>query len=105
MIQVTPSAQEQVKNYFGDNEVQPVRIFLNSGGCGGPALAMALDEIKDGDAVFTHEGIEFIMDKTLLAQASPVTVDFSGMGFRLASSLELSGGCGSCSTSGGCCPD
>lgn len=105
MINVSQSAQEQVKNYFGDNEVQPVRIFLTSGGCGGPGLAMALDEIKDSDAVFNHGGIEYIMDKTLLAQASPVTVDYSGMGFRLASSLELSGGCSSCGSSGGCCPD
>lgn len=102
MIQVSEQAQEQVKAYFDGKAVQPVRIFLNNGGCGGPSLAMALDQITDDDAVFTHGGIDYIMEKTLLEKASPVAVEYSGMGFRLDSSLELgSGGCSSCG-SGGC---
>ncbi|HCY83746.1 MAG TPA: adhesin [Desulfobacteraceae bacterium] len=101
MINVSKLASEQVKAYFDGKDVQPVRIFLNSGGCGGPSLAMALDQINDTDAVFTHEGIDYIMEKSLLAQASPVTIDYSGMGFRLESSLAPAGGCASCG-SGGC---
>lgn len=103
MIKVSESAQEQVKAYFDRKAVQPVRIFVSSGGCGGPSLAMALDEVKDNDAVFTYGDIDYIMEKTLLSQAQPVTVDYSGMGFRLDSSLELGGGCGSCSSTGSCC--
>ncbi len=34
MIKVTKTAQEQVKSYFNDKELQPVRIFVSSG-CGG----------------------------------------------------------------------
>lgn len=105
MINVSKEAQEQVRAYFDGKEVQPVRIFLNGGGCGGPSLAMALDEITDNDAVFTHDGIDYIMEKSLLEKASPVAVDYSGMGFRLESSLELGGGCSSCGSSGGCCGD
>jgi iron-sulfur cluster assembly protein len=102
MITVSETAQEQVRAYFDGKEVQPVRIFLNSGGCGGPSLAMALDEISDQDAVFTHGGIDYIMERQLLEKASPVEVDYAGMGFRLDSSLELGGGgCSSCG-SGGC---
>ena len=102
MINVSKIAQEQVRAYFDGKEVQPVRIFVNGGGCGGPSLAMALDEITDQDAVFTHDGIDYIMEKELLKKASPVEVDYSGMGFRLESSLELGGGgCSSCG-SGGC---
>lgn len=101
MINVSTLASEQVRAYFEDKEIQPVRIFLNSGGCGGPSLAMALDQVNDTDAVFTHDGIDYIMEKSLMEQASPVTIDYSGMGFRLESSLELTGGCSSCG-SGGC---
>ena len=102
MINVSKLASEQVKAYFDGKDVQPVRIFLNSGGCGGPSLAMALDQINDTDAVFTHAGIDYIMEKSLLEQAKPVSIDYSGMGFRLDSSLELSGGCSSCGSNSGC---
>ncbi len=102
MINVSKEAQEQVRAYFEGKEVQPVRIFLNSGGCGGPSLAMALDEVTDKDTVVTHDGIDYIMDKELLEKAAPVTVDYSGMGFRLDCSLDLGGGCCSSCGSGGC---
>lgn len=101
MIKISPTASKQVQDYFKDKEVQPVRIFLNSGGCGGPSLAMALDRATQQDAVFTYDGIDYIMEKSLLKEASPVRVEYSGMGFRLTSSLKLSGGCASCG-SGGC---
>ena len=32
MIEVTPSATQQVAEYFKGKEVTPIRIFLNSGG-------------------------------------------------------------------------
>lgn len=103
MINVSKTAQEQVKAYFEGKKVQPVRIFLNNGGCGGPSLAMALDEKKEDDAVFTHGGVAYIMEKTLFEKAKPVKVDYSGMGFNLSSSLELSSGCSSCGSTGSCC--
>ena len=103
MIKVSETAQEQVKAYFKGKKIQPVRIFLNNGGCGGPSLAMALDEEKQDDVVFTHGGVEYIMEKILFEKASPVNVDYAGIGFNLSSSLELSSGCGSCGSTGSCC--
>jgi hypothetical protein len=32
MIEVTPSATEQIAEYFKGKEVSPIRIFLNEGG-------------------------------------------------------------------------
>jgi hypothetical protein len=32
MIEVTPSATEQIAEYFKGKEVTPIRIFLNEGG-------------------------------------------------------------------------
>lgn len=102
MITVTESAQEQIKAYFADKDLKPIRIFLNNG-CGGPQLAMALDEKRSNDAVYEVDGVEYLMDSALLQQAQPVEVGFSGMGFQLKSSLELSSGCSSCGTKGSCC--
>lgn len=101
MINVSKPAQEQVRMYFKGKEIEPIRIFLNSAGCSGPSLAMALDEKKDTDAVFTFDDVEYIMDKDLLKKASPVDIDFAGTGFRLESGLKLTGGCTGCS--GGTC--
>ena len=32
MLEVTPSATEQIAAYFKDKEIKPIRIFLNQGG-------------------------------------------------------------------------
>ncbi|MFH2092741.1 MAG: IscA/HesB family protein [Pseudomonadota bacterium] len=102
MISVTKTAQEQVKAYFDGRQVQPVRIFITSG-CGGSKLAMALDEIKETDSVFTCDGVDYIMETTLLTQAQPVEVDYSGTGFKLNSNLDPGSGCSSCGSGGSCC--
>lgn len=98
MINVSKPAQEQVRMYFEGKEIAPIRIFLNSAGCGGPSLAMALDEKKHTDTVFTFDEVEYIIDKDLLEKAGPVNVDFEGTGFRLESSLKPLGGCTGCSS-------
>ncbi|WP_020587201.1 IscA/HesB family protein [Desulfobacter curvatus] len=102
MINVSKPAQEQVRMYFEGKEIEPIRIFLNSAGCGGPSLAMALDEKKETDAVFTFDDVEYIMEKDLLEKASPVFIDFEGAGFRLESGLKPAGGCSGCCSGGTC---
>ena len=102
MINVSKSAQEQVRMYFEGKEITPIRIFLNSAGCGGPSLAMALDEKKDTDAVFTVDEVEYIMDKNLLEKAGSVDINFAGTGFSLDSGLKPAGGCSGCCSGGTC---
>lgn len=48
-------------------------------------------------------GIKFVIDKQLLASATPVKVDVTYTGFTVESSLQLGGGCGcsGCGTGGG----
>ena len=101
MINVSKPAQEQVRIYFEGKEIAPIRIFLNSAGCAGPSLAMALDEKKDTDAVFTFDGVEYIIDKDLLEKVGTVDIDYAGSGFCLDSGLKPAGGCAGCS--GGTC--
>jgi Fe-S cluster assembly iron-binding protein IscA len=102
MFNVTEKAQEQIREYFNDKDVMPVRVFLHGGGCGGPQLAMALDDKKNTDDVFTFGGFEFLVDKEFLEDAKPINVDFIETGFKVTSSLQLGGGCSSCG-SDGCC--
>ena len=102
MLIVTESAAHAVAEYFKTVEVRPIRVFLTQG-CGGPQLAMALDETKPSDSVHESGGYQFIMDKDLLSQAQPVEIDYADMGFKISSTLELGGGCQSCGTAGSCC--
>jgi iron-sulfur cluster assembly protein len=104
MIEVTETAQDQIAEYFKDKDVQPIRIFLQEGGWGGPSLAMALDEQRPSDYVMEQGGFQFIVDNAFLEKAKPIKVDFHQMGFMVTSSIELSsgGGCSGCGTDSSC---
>lgn len=104
MFNVTESAQEQVRAYFQGKQQMPIRVFLHQGGCGGPQMAMALDDRKDTDTVFTFDGVDYLVNKEFLEDAKPINVDFIESGFKVTSSLELGGGgCSSCGSEGSCC--
>ncbi len=104
MIELTDSAKEQIDEYFNGKEPSPVRIFLNSGGWGGPSLAMALDEPKETDDVYDVKGHKLVVDKEFMKQAQTIKVDFSGMGFKIDSKIDFGqSDCGSCGTEGTCC--
>lgn len=99
-VEITPAAVEQFKVFFEGKEQKPVRVFLQSGGCGGGSMiAMALDQINDTDEVFDFDGFQIVVEKDFLAQAQPLKIDFSGYGFSIDSPLDLPepSGCSSCS--------
>ena len=100
MVSLTDSARAELDNYFADKQKTPIRVYLNKGGCCGPSLTLALDEARDNDDVFDLNGYTFVVDKELIAMASPITVDMTDYGFAVGSSLQLGGG--SCGSGGGC---
>lgn len=103
MLEVTPSAHQKFTEYFKEQpDISPIRIFLNQGGCGGPSLALALDDPQVSDQVFNINGFTYLVEKEFLAAAKPIKIDYSPMGFELSSSLvfEPGSGCGGCG--GGC---
>ena len=102
MLKVTKKAIDKIAEYFKDKEVKPIRIFLNSGGWGGPSIAMALDELKDTDDVFDIDGFQFVVDKEFLREAEPITVDFAHLGFQIDCAIEFEEGCSGCGTSSAC---
>lgn len=103
MFTVTEAAQKEIARYFENRTPAPVRVFLNSGGCGGPQLAMAIDEKLEGDTLYTVAGMEYVVDTAFLNQAQPLVVDFKEVGFKISSSLKLQSACSSCGTHGSCC--
>jgi len=61
---------------------------------------LALDEQKDTDDVFDEKGYTFIVDKSLMQTAGPITVDGNQFGFRVNSNLQQNSGngCNSCTS-------
>jgi iron-sulfur cluster assembly protein len=93
MIKVTTLAANKLTEYFKNKERQPIRIFLKTGGWGGPSLTMALDEPKETDSIFDIDGFKFIVDQDLLIKVAPITVDFAHFGFQLDCTFEFEEAC------------
>lgn len=102
MLTVTDKAAEVIADFLKDKkEGALIRLFLNVG-CSGPSLGMALDDANaEADVVISAGGTTFVIEKELLNQVKPISIDFiatpQGAGFKLTSSLPESRGCGSCS--------
>jgi len=103
MIELTQNATSQLDSYFTGKEKAPIRVFVTEGGCSGPGLALALDEVTEGDDVFDVSGYQFVVDKELMEQAKPIKIDLNHMGFQVESSLVFPTGGGGCSGCGGSC--
>lgn len=77
MIEVTDKAQEKIDNYLRENSVQaPIRIQVAEGCCGGPYLAMAVDELKDRDNSYQANGVTYVIAKDLIESVGRITIDF-----------------------------
>jgi iron-sulfur cluster assembly accessory protein len=107
MIKVSEEAQNILKDYFKEKEITPIRVFLQAGGCSGPALAMALDTPADSDDMYEVNGFTLLVDKELHRKTRDITVDYVSRGeqsgFTVTSEVSLGGGgCGGgCSSCGG----
>jgi Fe-S cluster assembly iron-binding protein IscA len=107
MFALTDSAREELDAFFTDKDKSPIRVYLASGGCGGPRLALALDDPTDQDKVFDDNGYSFCVNSELFDAARKITVDFSDLGFAVQSELQLDSGCAPscCSSCGGGCAE
>lgn len=102
MLEVSTEANEKLVEYMNENNItSSFRVFMTEGGCSGPSLALALDEEKDGDQVFTEEGTVFLVNKALLEQCGTIKLEFANVndqpGFSLESKNPLPGAGGGCS--------
>ncbi len=107
MIEVSPSATKALKAFFEEKNIDsPVRVFLQSGGCGGPSLRLSLDEAKGTDNTSLVEGITYLIDAGLSQVSGEVKVDFVDdgyqQGFLITAANPLPGAGEGCSCGGSC---
>jgi len=92
MFQVSEEASEKIKQFLeGREKLQPVRILETEGGWKGPYLVMALDEQRENDAVFTENGVTFLVERTLFERVNPIRINYTqstlGQGYTIESEL------------------
>ena len=102
MVTLTDIAAKKVSEFLATQE-QPeagLRVAVKGGGCSGFQYQLALDEKRDGDQVFEHDGIQIIVDEMSLRYVDGSTVDYTeslmGAGFQVENpNVVASCGCGS----------
>lgn len=103
MITVTESARKELTTYFEGKTIEPIRVHLADGGCSGPRLSLALDEVRDGDKSVEQGAFTFLIQEELAEATGAITIDMSQYGFQIASENPMAGGSGcGCSSGGGC---
>ncbi len=102
MFTVTENARLELDAFFADKEKSPIRLYLAPGGCSGPRLSLALDEVRDDDVSKEEAGYTFCVDKTLWNTIEGATIDVGPLGFSVTpvKPLPNMGGCSGCG--GGC---
>lgn len=113
MFEVTESALVHLKHFLRQQEMDStVRIAIRSEGCAGPDLWLAMDEARENDNVFEHDGVSFVVDKELCDLCGTIKLNFieekddvcgcSGVGmFAVTSEKSLPCRSGSCSCNSG----
>jgi iron-sulfur cluster assembly accessory protein len=102
-VKLTDQAASKIKELLGSNgdaENQALRVAVRGGGCSGFQYALALDQAKDDDHVFEHEGVSVVVDKVSMQFVFGSEVDYvdglQGAGFTVNNpNVVAACGCGS----------
>jgi iron-sulfur cluster assembly protein len=104
MITLTDKGAEKVREFLATQnavaETAGLRVGVRGGGCSGFQYALAFDEQRDGDSVFTDKGIRLLVDTPSLPYVEGSTIDFvdglQGAGFKVDNPNVIAAcGCGS----------
>ena len=103
MVTLTDIAADKVRGFLAQQESEGevgLRVGVRGGGCSGFQYALALDEKREEDHVFDHEGIRVIVDPASLQYVDGSNVDFTeslmGSGFEVNNpNVVAACGCGS----------
>lgn len=109
-LSLTSPAQDKMGELFAqvDDAIQGVRVFATPGGCSGISFGMTFtDSVNDNDGILDLGGFKVIVDDGTLQYLRGVEIDFVDRGDGNASFVfnnlpSMGGGCGTCSSSGGC---
>src|SRR4051794_25040753 len=89
MVTLTEIATKKVSEFLTGHEQAEagLRVAVKGGGCSGFQYQLALDEARDGDKIFEHEGIRIMVDEQSLRYVDGSTVDYTeslmGAGFQV----------------------
>jgi iron-sulfur cluster assembly protein len=104
MVTLTDIATEKVKAFLDSENAAAtgagLRVGVRGGGCSGFQYSLALDEQREDDQVFEHQGIKVLVDPASLRYVDGSTVDYTeslmGAGFEVQNpNVVASCGCGS----------
>ena len=102
MVNLTDIAAQKVGEFLSGQEQAEagLRVAVRGGGCSGFQYQLALDEQRDGDRIFDHDGIRIIVDEMSLRYVDGSTVDYTeslmGSGFQVNNpNVVAACGCGS----------
>jgi iron-sulfur cluster assembly accessory protein len=102
VVTLTDVAAQKIGTLLSDEEHASagLRVAVRGGGCSGFQYQLALDEQRDGDLVFDHDGIRIIVDELSLRYVDGSTVDYTeslmGAGFQVENpNVVAACGCGS----------
>jgi iron-sulfur cluster assembly protein len=102
-VQLTDKAAGKIKELIGSNgdaSEQALRVAVRGGGCSGFQYALALDQPKEEDHVFEHQGVSVVVDKVSMQFVFGSQVDYvdglQGAGFVVNNpNVVAACGCGS----------
>ncbi|MGL1861082.1 MAG: IscA/HesB family protein [Pseudodesulfovibrio sp.] len=96
MITISIPATQELANHFAKKAPRPIRIYLEDTGCSSMQLALAGDEVRDGDKVVEQGGFTLVINKELSEAVGTVSIDSAQYGFIISSEKPIAGG-GGCS--------
>ena len=102
-IKITDSAAAKINELLAeqtDGPEQALRVAVRGGGCSGFQYALAFDQAKDDDHVFTVDGVSVVVDKVSMQFVFGSEVDYveglQGAGFAVNNpNVVAACGCGS----------
>jgi iron-sulfur cluster assembly accessory protein len=115
-VTLSPSAAVKILEVMRQQEgltaaEQNLRLFVEGGGCGGPAFGLVFDKAEKDDVRYDCEGVSIVVDPLSLPYLQGASVDYvetpEVTGFKVtapnAAAMGGGGGCGSggCGSGGG----
>jgi iron-sulfur cluster assembly protein len=104
MITLSSVGAQKVNEFLATQGEQAavagLRVGVRGGGCSGFQYVLAFDEQRDGDQVFTDQGIRLLVDEESLPYVDGSTIDYvqelMGAGFKVENpNVVAACGCGS----------
>src|SRR5256714_14182263 len=101
IVQLTPTAVEEVKSLLGkpENAGKLLRVYVEKGGCSGMQYSMVFDEKRPDDLAAEMQGVSVLVDPFSAQYLRGTKVDFSDSltagGFKISNpNATQSCGCG-----------